>query len=319
MAQHEIIQFLRSAQGYISGEEISRQLKISRAAIWKHMQSLRDIGYEIEAVPHLGYRLASSPDKLIADEILHGLTTKTFGRNIIAHDSVDSTMDEAFHLGMDGAVEGTIICAETQTKGRGRLGRSWMSPKGKGIYFSLILRPRLSPNQMPQLTLMAAVSIAQAIKKNVGVAVAIKWPNDLLIDGKKVAGILTELRAEVDQMKFVVLGVGINVNSSASQLIETATSLKTSSGNTIDRVELLQEVLSHLERWYQSIHKGDFSKVLAVWRELSCTLHQRVRVTDGYGAIEGVAVDLDHDGALLIKQDDGKIIRRLAGDVIQLR
>ncbi len=319
MSQHQIIQFLRLAQGYISGEEMSRQLTISRAAVWKHMHQLREMGYEIEAVPHLGYRLIACPDKLIPEEIQHGLATKTFGRRVIAHESVASTMDEAFHLGMNGAVEGTIVCAETQTKGRGRLGRNWMSPKGKGIYFSLIMRPRLAPSQMPQLTLMAAVAIAEAIEQATGIKCSIKWPNDLLIEGKKVAGILTELRAETDQMKFLVLGVGLNVNSTATQLIETATSLKIVNGSTIDRVQLLQKVLASLEKWYHIVHKGDFTRMLAQWKSLSCTLNHRVRVTDGYGVIEGIAVDLDNDGALLVKEEGGNIVRRLAGDVIQLR
>ncbi len=315
----QIIKFLRESQGYISGEEMSRQLNISRAAVWKYMHQLREMGYEIEAIPHLGYRLTSSPDRFFPDEIQHGLKTKYFGQQVITFDSVDSTMDEAFRLGMEGAPEGTVVCAETQSKGRGRLGRSWMSPKGKGIYFSLILRPKLSFSQMPQLTLMAAVAIAEAITKTTTVKVGIKWPNDLLIDGKKVAGILTELRAETDQMKFVVLGVGINVNSTSSQLVDTATSLKIVMGKPVDRVQLLRDVLVQLEQWYGLVHQGKFDKVLAKWKKLSCTLNTRVRVTDGVGSTEGHAIDLDRDGALLVKKDNGTIVRKLAGDVIQLR
>lgn len=319
MALTQIIQFLREHKGYMSGEEMSRQLNMTRAAIWKHMHHLREMGYEIEAVPHLGYRLTSSPDKLIPNEIQYGLKTKSFGWHLISFESIESTMDEAFRLGMEGLAEGAVICAETQTKGRGRLGRSWISPKGKGLYFSLILRPQLSPTQMSQLTLMAAVALAEAIGEQTKVDVKIKWPNDLLVDGKKIAGILTELRAESDQMKFVVLGVGINVNSTASQLIDTATSLKIEQGQTIDRVQLFQHILLSLEQWYKVIHQGHFDKVLSRWKTLSATLNQRVKVADVAGSIEGMAINIDDDGALLVKKDNGQVVRKLAGDVTLLR
>lgn len=317
--QERIIHFLKRAQGYLSGEEISRSLDMSRAAIWKYIQELRKDGYEIEAVPHLGYKLLHAPDKLLAHEVQFDLKTKVLGQKYYYHDSLPSTMDEAFRLGMEGAPEGTVVCAETQTKGRGRLGRGWVSPKHKGIYCSIILRPKLSPSDISKLTLLTAVAVAEAIECITHIRPMIKWPNDLLVKNRKLAGILTELRAEVDRMKFVVVGIGLNVNNTGAQLIDGATSLKNEAGQPLSRVELLREILRVFERWYFQCQSGDFNDLLNVWKERSLTLGKRVRVTDPASVIEGVAVDLDADGGLLVRQDSGVIVKKLAGDVVQLR
>src|SRR3989338_3167992 len=221
-----IIHYLKTAEGYLSGEEISRHLKISRAGIWKYMQELRRAGYEIIAVPHLGYRLLSSPDKLIPAEIQSGLKTKILGQRVEYFDSIASTMDAAFQLGVEGAAEGTVVCAESQTKGKGRLGRSWVSPKAKGIYMSVILRPSLPPTDVAQLTLLSAVALCEAIERCCQIPVKIKWPNDILVGNRKIAGILTELSAEMDRVRFVAIGIGVNVNTTASQLPPQATSVK---------------------------------------------------------------------------------------------
>ena len=314
--QTQIIHFLKHAQGYLSGEEISRHFKISRAAIWKNMQDLRRQGYDIVAVPHLGYQLVSCPDQLIPREIQFELKTKIFGKNIISHDSLSSTMDVAFRSGVEGAQEGTVVCAETQTKGRGRLGRNWTSPKGKGIYMSIILRPSLPPTDVARLTLLGAVAVAEAIQKACGILPKIKWPNDLLINNRKVAGILTEMSAEMDRVRFVVLGVGINVNTSISLLPSNATSLKVESGKTISRVLLVQAILSSLEFWYESLKTDGFEPVIAQWKELSLTLGQRVQVIDPSGSVEGEAVDLDEHGGLIIRNDSGLRIQKMTGDVI---
>jgi len=314
--QTQIIHFLKHAQGYLSGEEISRHFKISRAAIWKNMQDLRRQGYDIVAVPHLGYQLVSCPDQLIPREIQFELKTKIFGKNIISYDSLSSTMDVAFRSGLEGAQEGTVVCAETQTKGRGRLGRNWTSPKGKGIYMSIILRPSLPPTDVARLTLLGAVAVAEGIQKACGILPKIKWPNDLLINNHKVAGILTEMSAEMDRVRFVVLGVGINVNTPISLLPSNATSLKVESGKTVSRVLLVQEILSSLEFWYESLKTDGFEPVIAQWKELSLTLGQRVQVIDPSGSVEGEAVDLDEHGGLIIRNDSGLRIQRMTGDVI---
>ena len=317
MMHKEIIHFLKkSYPNYISGEEISRALKLSRAAIWKYMQELRKEGYEIVAVPHLGYRLVSSPDKLFPHEIQFELGTKTLGQRIIYEDTVGSTMDLAFQLAMKNVAEGTVVCAESQTKGRGRLGRGWVSPKGKGIYFSMILRPKLPPAEVAKLTLLCGVAVSEAIKKMTGLEALIKWPNDLLIGSKKVAGILTELNAEMDRVKFVIVGIGINVNTSAQQLPPEATSLRLVKKLSLSRVMVFQEILREVEKWYLEAQHHGFSKVLKRWKELSLTLGKWVKVSDPSGVFEGEAISIDHDGGLLIRQDSGVVVKKMAGDVI---
>jgi len=228
--QDQIIRFLKRSTSYLSGEEISRHLNISRSAIWKYMQELRQEGYDIVAVPHLGYRIVSSPDKLFPREIQHELKTKVIGKKIHYYDTIPSSMDVAFRLGVEGAPEGTVVCSESQTKGRGRLGRQWVSPKGKGIYMSIILRPQLTPTEVAQLTLLSAVAVCEAVVKYTGVESMIKWPNDLLVRKKKFAGILTEISAEMDRVRFVVIGIGMNVNTPIAQLPPQATSLKAEKG-----------------------------------------------------------------------------------------
>ncbi|MDP2652548.1 MAG: biotin--[acetyl-CoA-carboxylase] ligase [Candidatus Omnitrophota bacterium] len=316
--QDQIIQFLKKSDSYLSGEEISRSLNVSRAGIWKYIQELREDGYDIVAVPHLGYRLLSCPDKLLPREIGYVLGTKVMGRHVHSHDAVSSTMDEAFRLGLQGAEEGTVVIAESQTKGRGRLGRSWVSPKGKGLYFSVILRPRLNPMDVPKLTLLCAVALREAVAASTGVQAAIKWPNDLLVNGRKLAGILTELNAEVERVKFVVVGFGINVNTSAAHLPPHSTSVTLESGQSAARVAVLQEVLRRLERWYFQASSEGFEAVLNKWKELSATIGRRVRISDSGGTVEGEALDLASDGGLVIRSDAGTLIKKMSGDVVQI-
>lgn len=304
--------------GYLSGEEISRVLNVSRAGIWKHIQELRNAGYDIIAVPHLGYKLVSSPDKLFPAEIKFKLGTKFIGKRIEYHEAISSTMDEAFRLGMAGADEGTLICAEGQAKGRGRLGRTWASPKGKGIYTSLILRPKLQPSLVSQLTLLCAVAVTQAIEAVAGVKASIKWPNDLMINNKKVVGILTEMNAEIDRVNFVVIGIGINVNAAGSQLPAHSTSLRQESSKNFTRVELLREVLRRLEYWYVRFGQQGFEPVLEQWKDLSVTLGRNVRIADAKRVIDGKAIGIDADGGLLIKSHSGVIVKKMTGDVIQI-
>ncbi len=311
-----IVRFLKDHEGYLSGEEISRSLHISRAAIWKYMDQLRDAGYEIEAFPHRGYRLLSSPDTLLASEVQYGLPTRQFGSAIYHFESTHSTMDEAFRLGLEGAREGTVVVAESQTKGRGRMGRNWSSPKSKGIYFSLIVRPALPPTQAAMLTLVAAVALSAAVEKvSPQVKARIKWPNDILVGKKKLCGILTELRAETDRVQFVVIGVGVNVNNTVSQLLPEATSLRVETGGVCDRVRLFQEILTQMEKGYAAFLERGPSSVVADWKARSATLGCRVRFLDRDGSVIGVAEDLAEDGGLWVRLADGKRVKRVAGDI----
>ncbi|MCX7661800.1 MAG: biotin--[acetyl-CoA-carboxylase] ligase, partial [Candidatus Omnitrophica bacterium] len=238
--KEKILSLLKESSQYLSGEEISKQLKISRQALWKHIQEFKDLGYEIEAVPHLGYKLISVPDRLFPEEIKYRLNTKIFGRKIYYFEIVDSTMDIAFELGLKNEAEGTLVIAEGQKKGRGRLNRCWYSPKYKGIYLSLIIKPKVLPNQAPVFTLMSAVSVCKAIKSFTGIDSRIKWPNDIIVNERKLGGILTEINAETDQVHFLVIGIGLNVNNDKKSLMYKATSLKIEKKQNIDRIGLLR-------------------------------------------------------------------------------
>lgn len=314
-----ILNFLRKSEGFISGEEISKSLKISRAGIWKHIQELRDDGYEIVAVPHLGYRLASAPDKLFPSEIQSNLHTKIFAKKIFHYEVVTSTMDIAFDLGLKGEPEGSIILAEGQQKGRGRMGRNWISPKGKGIYLSLILRPKLLPNEAAKLTLLSGVAVSEAIRKITGLSCLIKWPNDILIRDKKVGGILTELSAETDQVKFVILGIGINVNTRKALLPKEATSLKEEMGDSVSRVELARQIIKEIEEFYLLFEREGFNPILKQWKHLSSTIGKRIKVTSLKEIIEGEAIGIDNHGALLVRKDSGFMAKVISGDVVRVR
>src|SRR5258706_11021742 len=239
----KILSALRENPSGVSGAELAEQLKISRAAIWSRIEELRQAGYEIEAGPHFGYRLVSSPDALHADDLLARLgKTKVIGRDIRVFEQTTSTNDVIEKLARDGVKEGVVIFAESQTRGRGRLGRKWISPEHKGLWFSVLLRPDLRPQEATQLTVASATALRRAIEAETGLKPEIKWPNDILIGGKKVAGILTEMGAEVDRVKHIILGIGVDVNLDADELpadlLQTATSLKIETGEMISRAEL---------------------------------------------------------------------------------
>ena len=317
--KEKILGILKHHDNYISGEDISGKLGISRAAVWKHIHQLRDDGFDIAAVPHLGYRLEALPDKMFASEISWQLNTKVIGAKIYTYESVPSTMDIAFDLAVKGAAEGVVVCAEAQTKGRGRLGRHWYSPKDSGLYFSFILRPPILPAQAPKLTLLAAVSTCLAIRNMAGLPVLIKWPNDILIKEKKLGGILTELNAETDRIKFVVVGIGINVNTAKHNLPAHAVSLKEALGKSVSRVDLLKEILRQLDKDYLLFKKEGFHPIVEQWRQFSATLGCRVKVLCQKEHIEGEAVDVDTDGGLLIRKDSGFVEKIMSGDVVKVR
>jgi len=308
--------YLKSHPGYVSGEEISRQLGLSRAAIWKHIGELRQKGYRIDASTRQGYKLVSSPDKLFPWEVQAGLGTGIFGQKVYYHETLLSTMDEAARLAARGDPEGTIVFAETQTKGRGRMGRTWNSPKGAGLYFSVIFRPGLGLAEVARLTLVAAVAVCQALRQVSGVDARIKWPNDILLNGQKVAGILTELQAEMDRVKFVIMGIGVNVNTPSRQLPSTAVSLKTATGRRVGRVAMAQEILRAIESWYGIFLEKGFGPVAQEWKAHTMMIGQKVIFSDGKNTFAGEAVDLADDGGLMIRLANGEVIKKMAGDVV---
>ena len=312
----EILTILKNADGFCSGEQLSADIGMSRAAFWKNIQELRKVGYEIEAVTNVGYRLKTIPDKLFPHEIQHGLKAEFVGQDVRYSETIDSTMDEAYRLGSEGAESGLIVVSESQTKGRGRMGRSWMSPSGKGVYFSLLLRPKMPLSEVAKMTLLTAVAVNEAIREVCDVDVQIKWPNDLLIGRKKVAGFLTELNAEMDQVRFIVIGVGLNVNTSLSALPDVATSLKVETGKKVSRARVMQSILERIESRYVQAEREGFDGVFEKWKELSMTLGQTVNLKDGENVYSGRAVDLDSSGGLVIETKDGKRQTRWSGDVL---
>jgi BirA family transcriptional regulator, biotin operon repressor / biotin---[acetyl-CoA-carboxylase] ligase len=318
-----LLEYLRKKQVAVTAEELCRHLHVSRQTVWKHILQLRGLGYDISSVPHLGYQLVSGPDRLYPFEVSAGLHTGLIGKVIHYFDTVASTMDTALHLAQNKAVEGTVVIAETQTRGRGRLGRSWVSPKYKGLYFSIILRPDAQVSEVASLPLMAAVSVCEAIRRTGELEARIKWPNDILLDNKKLGGILTEMNAEFDRVIHVIIGIGINVNESAGSdkkaLADGAISLGLKTGSTVNRASLLKEILRQFERLYALFSSHNIASILDMWRQLSVTLGGRVRIDMRSGSLEGIAVDIDADGGLLIRRDSGIVEKILAGDVVHCR
>jgi BirA family transcriptional regulator, biotin operon repressor / biotin---[acetyl-CoA-carboxylase] ligase len=316
----KILSALRANPDGVSGAQLAEQLGISRAAVWSRIEELRRLDYDIAASPHIGYRLVSSPDALHADDLLARLgRTKVIGRDIQVFEQTTSTNDVVEKLARDGVKEGVVVFAESQTKGRGRLGRKWISPERKGLWFSILLRPQLRPQEATQLTVASATALRRAIQNETGLAPEIKWPNDILIAGKKVAGILTELSAEVDRVKHIILGIGIDVNLDAGEFPEElkkiATSLKIETGENVSRAELAVAILRELDFDYARIGGGKFSAVADEWESHCATIGKNVTVLIGDRKTRGRTESLDDDGALLVRTEHGHLERIIGGDV----
>lgn len=318
--EEAILNALKNRPGeFVSGEELSRMAGVSRTAIWKEVEKLRGEGYKILAQPHSGYQLVAVPDRLTAQELSWNLQTAKIGRRIHAYDVADSTMEIAHRLAASGEPEGSVVFAEGQGYGRGRMGRSWISPKGKGIYCSVILRPPLQLTEIPKITLMAAVAAARAVEAGTGIKPEIKWPNDLLVGGRKLAGILTELNAELNRVNYVVLGIGMNVNTPADKLPAHGTSLARELGEKVNRLDLARQLLAQLDRAYAQFLKEGMAPVLEAWRGFAGFLGRRVRVTVEGRVLDGQALDVDPSGALLVRTDTGLVESVSAGEVLLVR
>jgi BirA family biotin operon repressor/biotin-[acetyl-CoA-carboxylase] ligase len=320
MMDDEILQLLRKhPSAFLSGQEISRRLKVSRTAVWKRLRRLRTLGYEIEASTRSGYRLMQSPDLLTPSEINPILKTKWIGRTIHHFQTLDSTNSKAYQLALNGAKEGEVVISESQEKGRGRLGRQWFSPPFLNLYISVILRPKISPHQASLITLMAAVATAEAIQKFSGFLPLIKWPNDILLRGRKAAGLLNEIHSEMDRIHFVILGVGVNLNMDekmfSKEIRAVATSLKIEIGRTVSRKAFLQFFLQELEKWYSIFLEEGGAVILKAWRDRAHIKGRQVKVTSFGETVAGIAIDVDSDGALILETEDGKQKRVVAGDI----
>lgn len=308
------------ANQYVSGEELSRLLGVSRTAIWKHVNTLREEGYHIDSVPKLGYRLEGVPDKMLPYEITNGLNTRFLGRQIFYHEEVDSTNNEAKVKAEKNLPEGTMVIAEAQRAGKGRLGRSWASPKGKGLWFSLILRPPVSPREVGKFTLLAAVAIAKVLRESYGLPVGIKWPNDILCRGRKICGILLEMKAEADVVDYLVLGIGLNVSLESGdfppEVKHRATSLEIELGRPVNRLKLLQELLEELEKQYLLALEEGFEPIIKLWLNHNLTIGQEVRIQSAWQEpIQGKAIAIDPAGGLVVELPDKRVRTFYSGDV----
>jgi BirA family transcriptional regulator, biotin operon repressor / biotin---[acetyl-CoA-carboxylase] ligase len=317
----QILNALRGAgDGAVSGMQLSQQLGVSRAAVWARIEDLRSLGYDIEAGPHLGYRLLNAPDLLHADDLISRLgKTKVIGRDIRVFQETTSTNDVIEKLAHDGVKEGVVVFAESQTRGRGRLGRKWLSPAKRGLWFSVLLRPDLRPQETTQLTVASATALRRAIESHTGLKPEIKWPNDILVHGRKAAGILTELSAELDQVKYVILGIGVDVNLNPgdfpAELRKLATSLKAELGKPVLRPELAVAILRELDHDYARITSGHFADVADEWEAHCITIGHNVVIRTGERQIRGRAEALGEDGTLLLRTDHGHLERIVGGDL----
>ncbi len=318
--REELLKLLRRQGGeYLSGEAISRALAVSRSAVWKQIRQLREQGYVIEAVPSRGYRLAKTPDSLLPAEILAELGTDIVGREVVCLEETDSTNARAYELGEAGGQDGTVVIADRQTAGKGRLGRRWESPGGVNLYLSVLLRPVLPPRYAPQLTFVSAVAVAQAIEEVGGLRASVKWPNDILLKGRKVAGLLNEMNAETERIHYVILGIGVNLNMTREQFPQDlrypASSVALETSAVVSRLAFTRCLLRRLDSLYRLYLGQGIEPILQLWQALFPLQGGRASVDlQGHllvGRIEG----LDADGALLLRLDDGRLERILAGDV----
>ncbi|WP_301009820.1 biotin--[acetyl-CoA-carboxylase] ligase [Anaerotignum lactatifermentans] len=315
---YRILELLRRQEGFLSGEDIGRELSITRAAVWKGIKKLREEGYEIEAVTNRGYRLTNPETMYNKRELEQGLKTKTMGQTIYFYEETDTTNNRARELALEGAPEGTLVVAEKQTAGRGRRGKVWESPLGTGIWMSLVLRPQIMPAEASVLTLLCGLATAEAIEAETGLSAGIKWPNDILINGKKAVGILTEMDCEMSEVHFVIPGIGINVNTASfpPEIAEIATSLYLECGKTVSRRRLVHRVLERLEEHYETfLWTGSFAAMLEDYRKHCITLGKEVHVL-GREPFFAEALDITPEGELLVRRaDNGKEEVVFSGEV----
>lgn len=307
------------AEPVVSGQALARRLGISRAAVSKHIKQLRRQGYEIASAPRRGYSLESVPDRLLADEIRQGLKTRVLGQHMVSLEAVSSTQDHARELSFKGCPAGTVVVAETQTRGRGRIGRQWVSPEG-GLYFSVLLRPGITMAEAAQIPLVAGIALARAMECHAPAAPRLKWPNDVLLGQRKTAGILAEIRGEMDFLDWLILGIGVNVAASPSlfppDIRRTSTSLSEDAGTPVNRLSLLRDILYHLENILEAYEAEGFPYFRDEWKRRSDSLGRNVRVASGRQSLEGRAVDIDSEGALILDPGGGSPRRITSGDIL---
>ena len=313
----EILRLLKESDDYISGQQMCDRFHVSRTAVWKAIEQLKKEGYDIEAVRNRGYRLLESPDIMSEAEIRSLMDTEWAGKNIVYFDEIDSTNNRAKELGEKDGAHGTLFVADRQVAGKGRRGRVWESPKGISIYMTILLRPDLIPTKAPMLTLVMAQSVAEGIREVTGMETGIKWPNDIVCDGKKVCGILTEMSAQIDYINYIVVGVGINVSNEVfpEEVASTATSLYLLTGVTCSRAKLISEIMAQFEIYYaQYLQTQDLSGLMNEYNSHLVNRGRSVRVLNPKREYTGVAQGINQAGELLVQTEDG-IMHVSSGEV----
>ena len=314
----KLLAALRAADGYVSGQELCEQLKVSRTAVWKNMKQLQEEGYRIEAVKNRGYRITGCPDTIAAEEIESRLNTARMGRPVFCFDEITSTNQYIKKIAEEGAPEGTLVIADEQTKGKGRSGRVWKTPKGTAVAMSLLLRPHMPPSKISMVTLVMGLSVTRACTDLYDLQAGIKWPNDVVVDGKKLCGILTELSMELMTVNYVVIGTGINVNvrEFPEELSSTATSLLLQLGHETGRAELIACCMKYFEQYYECFEQTvDLSLLMDEYNSLLLNRNRIVRVLDPAGEYQGLALGINREGELLVRREDGSVTKVYAGEV----
>lgn len=316
--KEKILNALLGRDDYVSGQELCTKFGVSRTAVWKVMNQLKEDGYKIEAVSHKGYRIVSYPDKITAEEVASRLKTVWAGRNIVFLERVDSTNNYAKKIAESGAPSGTLVLTEDQYGGRGRRGRIWVNPPGSSIAMTLVVRPELAPNHASMMTLVMGIAITKACKKTAGVEAKIKWPNDVIVDGKKICGILTEMSADPDMIHYVVIGAGINVNieSFPEEIKGVATSLQMATGKRFHRADLISSCMEEFEKCYEKfMQTEDLSLLLDEYHSFLINKDQKVCVLDPGGEYTGTALGINKNGELIVEKNNGEISLVYAGEV----
>ena len=314
----QILTHLRNGKEYVSGDRIAAAMGISRTAVWKYVNSLETLGYKIAKLKGKGYRLTETPDRLYPWEIERHLKTETLGKQVIYEDVVDSTNTSAFGLALGGEPEGTCVIAETQKTGKGRLGREWFSPVMKNLYMSVILRPLIPPAQVYPITFLSCLAVDDALTTLTGITPTLKWPNDVLIRGRKVCGTLLELSTEPDMVRFVIVGIGLNINMIESEMNEEikakATSLLMETKKPFERALVCGMLLTSLEKYYRLFQKEGAEKICSVWEERADIKGKHLEITQLGESYKGVSEGIDRDGAMLLNIG-GTVRKIIAGDV----
>lgn len=314
----KILDILRDADMYVSGKLIAHTLDISKSTVSRLIEKLKKQGIPIDAKSGSGYRLSASSDRLLPSAIKDGLRASSFIKEVFYHEKTESTNMIAKNLATDGAQEGTIVITDEQTKGRGRLNRTWLSPANKNILMSVIFRPELEVSKIFSLTMLTSLAVVNGIKDTTGLRSLIKWPNDIFINNKKTGGILTEFNADHDKVNFVIVGIGLNVNFNPllyPEIKDTSTSLSVNLGRKVSRIRLVQSILLHIDKAYHTLNSGNGLQIYKEWKACSLIIGRRVKIISSGRIEEGVAECIHEDGRLIFKREDGKRREILHGDV----